>query len=493
MKKYVKQILCMFMAFVMVTSFTGCGNKDTDSEDVEIVYEYEYVSGSNTSDNTDSTSNQESSSGTNSNKNPSSDADSGSNKKPSSDANSNKNPSSNTATNDDKYSHLRGKTVRYATWKDPYLNEDGVAVKSFEEKYGIKVKIDLISQTDYIMILQGMIASGNSPDVYFANGDFPGCLSCIQPLDAMKLDLTDPIWDTEFIELSKVNGKAYLVNTIGNIWNEVDCVYYNKKLLEDNNITTPSEYYAAGKWDFAAMTKVMSDVKALGPEYIGGYLDWECIIGSAGAGYYKWQDGKFVNGIDDNLIRMNEYLAQCVKDGLVHGLFSYNYRDEFINGKCGIAVTNAFGLKKTGYWRDMNTDIIGYTYLPDYDAKTPSVTSGYFKGWGLIKGAKEPEAAGVFLRHYLDVNNYDTSTAFISSEAESFFFKLTSVTGKNKSYMSFMQGTDPILGNRWNLGQIPVQNSPDQISTVIKARNNVIDSDVKTINRYIQQQTAEYN
>ena len=53
---------------------------------------------------------------------------------------------------------LAGTTVTYATWKDPSLNEDGIVVKSFEKKYNMKVKIDLIPQEKYIEILSSRIA-----------------------------------------------------------------------------------------------------------------------------------------------------------------------------------------------------------------------------------------------------------------------------------------------------------------------------------------------
>ena len=167
----------------------------------------------------------------------------------------------------------RGTTVRFATWKDPANGEDGAVVEAFQKKYGINVKIDLIPQNQYSLTIAGNIAAGNSPDIFFDNEFFPSSLSVLQPIDAMKLNLEDPIWDKGTLERSTIQEKTYLVNTVGNIWNEADLVFYNKKLLEDNNITTPAEYYAAGKWTFDAMKRVMMQVKELGSGYVGGYLD----------------------------------------------------------------------------------------------------------------------------------------------------------------------------------------------------------------------------
>ena len=61
----------------------------------------------------------------------------------------------------------RGSTVTYVTWKDPKYNEDGPVVEAFEKEYGIKVKIQLVNQKNYISTIAGNIASGTQGDVIF--------------------------------------------------------------------------------------------------------------------------------------------------------------------------------------------------------------------------------------------------------------------------------------------------------------------------------------
>lgn len=385
----------------------------------------------------------------------------------------------------------RGTTVRYATWKDPDQNEDGIVVKSFQEKYGIKVQIDIIPQDTYTMDIAGKIASGDQPDVYFDTGMFPSSLSVVQPLEAAKLDLTDPIWDPGMLEISTVGGKPYMINTVGNIWNETACVFYNKKLLEDNNITTPEEYYNAGKWTFEAMTKVMSDVASLGPDYIGGYLDLDAMLGCVGASFYQFEDGKFTNGTSDPMLtNVMLYISNSIKNGLVKGIYYVN-RDGFKTGKMGIAVTDAFGLKKTGHWKGMNPSHIGFTYLPDWDANTKAKSTGIFRAWGIIKGAKNPVGAGIFLRYYLDVNNYDTSSAFLSSDAENFFFKLTAGDTKEK-YHDMIIGATQYLGvDRTKYYEI-ASGDPAQVAKEISALKNVVDAEVKKLNDFLNEQANLY-
>ncbi len=405
------------------------------------------------------------------------------------------NSSGGKVTTSSSNSALKGTTVVFATWKNPDTNEDGPVVKGFERKYGIDVKVDLMSQGNYINTILGRIAADNAPDVYFSTADFPSCLVCLQPIDAMKLDLSDSIWDKVILNLSTINGKTYLVNTVGCIWNDIDCVFYNKKIFNDNNITTPEEYYKAGKWTWDTLEKCMTDVKNLGGDYVGGALDSRAMIGSTGAGYFRLQNGAFSNGMDSALTDVNRRLAQWAKDGLVRGynFTGSNYLNEFMEGSVGVAVTNAYGLKKTGYFSKMNPDNIGFTYLPDYSSSQKAVTTGIFRGWGLCRGAKNPEGAGLFLRFYLDVNNYDKNSAFISTEARDFFFKLTSGENtQNKNYY-YDNGVAEAVGKEGSqytsvFKKIP-ENDPNQVAAALQALKNSVDSDIKTVNDLIKKET----
>ena len=171
----------------------------------------------------------------------------------SSEATNNKKPPSkaeaivndNVATKD-----YEGTEITYATWRNPAQYEDGPVVEEFQKKYGIKVNIDLMSETEYTNKVLGRIASGSAPDVYFSTYTFPYCLDALQPIDVAKLNLEESIWDQPLINLATVNGKTYLVDTVGNIWKDQDMVFYNKKIFRDNGWTTPEEYYEAGKWNY---------------------------------------------------------------------------------------------------------------------------------------------------------------------------------------------------------------------------------------------------
>lgn len=380
-----------------------------------------------------------------------------------------------------KYEHLRGTKLKFATWKNPEVDEDGPVIKAFEETYGIDVDIVTVAQNTYIRDIAGKITADDAPDVFFSNGDFPACLSVLQSIDAGKIDLNDSIWDQDFIKAATVDGKVYLLNTVGNIWNEVDCVFYNKNLLENNNITTPQEYLDADKWNLDALKKVMTDVKSLGSDYCGGYILPESLLGISGTQVYNLKDGKFSNGITDKYTRVLQFLAECKTNGLVDGYSNIN-RDEFIDGKVGIAVTNAFGLKKTGYWMNMDPSSIGFVPLPDFDAQTKGAQTSLFRGWGICKGAKNPEAAGLFLRYYLDVNNYDTSSAFISEDAEAFFFQLTALDSANKVHSFYAEAIHSITGDAMGNIVTAASSTPAQVSQILSSYANIVNTNVEKLN-----------
>lgn len=363
----------------------------------------------------------------------------------------------------------RGTSVTYVTWKDPYKNEDGIVVDKFKEKYGIDVKIDLIDEAQYISIIAGSIAAGTQGDVIFVNGTFPGSLTVMQPLDAAQLDLSDPIWDQFAIQSSSIDGHPYLVNTVSNVWSEVDICVYNKNLFESNGITTPAEYYEQGKWTIDAFKKACQDIKALGKDYLGAAVLGDAFLGGCGVGVFGYENGEFKVTVNDKFYDCMSFLAELATEGLINP-----GRGNFADGRTGMAITNCFALKKTGYFSTMNPDHIGATYLPKYDENSDYQISGIYRGWGLIRGSKNPVAAGIFLREYLDVNNYDLDNTFHSDELANFFFQVTNdiTSGKNFYY------TDGLI-NATGIGEKfeqKYEGSPSDVITYIESQLNVMNN-----------------
>ena len=195
----------------------------------------------------------------------------------------------------------RGTTVKYVTWKDPKLNEDGVAVEKFEKDFGITLEPVLIDQGDYVKTIAAAIASDTQGDVFFENGDFPGSLKVMQPLDAAMLDLSAPIWNQALIKASTLDGHPYLVDCISNVWTEVDICVYNKAIFENAGLNTPADYYAAGKWTFDNFRYAAQQVTKLGKDYVGAGLLGEAALGAAGSSFFTYQANQMVVTADLHL------------------------------------------------------------------------------------------------------------------------------------------------------------------------------------------------
>jgi len=374
----------------------------------------------------------------------------------------------------------RGRTVRYATWKDPAANEDGPVVKSFEQKFGIKVQIDIVPQGDYVQRILGMISANNSPDIFFNTMEFPSNIQCLQPLTTAKMNLSDPFWDQTWIEATTFGGEPYCIAPMNNIWGTFDVVTYNKKLFKDNGIPTPDDFVENGTWTFENMKKIMRALKAVKAK--GAYIRADYLAASQGAGFIKYdtKNRKFVSGINDPmLVNVYKYIAECKQEDLLTDSWA-----EFINGKVGMVLWDNFGMKKTGHFQSMPPEWLGYAPYPDYDETHKAKPSGMFRDWGIIKGAKEPVAAGIFLRYYCDSNNYNMSNTFINSEAATEHFQLVN---KKASEISFhvLMGCIPYMGNS---NTYPSMNNiaysaPDQVAALIKGKEADINAAINNIHK----------
>lgn len=381
----------------------------------------------------------------------------------------------------------KGTTVTYCTWRDPEKNEDGTAIKAFEEKYGINVEVELLNENKYVSTIASSIAAGTQGDVFFQNHTFPASLSVMQPLDAAKINYEDPIWRKEIFEASTLDGHAYLVDAVSNIWTEIDICVYNKSLFEDNGITSPEEYYEAGNWTFETFEKACRDIASLGSDYIGGsFTSTETILGAAGCSFFTYKDNQLSVTADSKLYDVMHWLSQLKSEGI----FAQASTSKFAAGKVGVMITDCFALKRSGYFPNMNPEDLAVTYTPKYDANSPQIGSHGVRGWGLIKGAKNPEAAGIFLREYLDVNNYDLEETFHNEDVSDFFFKVTNHDFDERLYY-YTQGVQTANGvtettARWeSVNNSWAHQTPSQIKSYLDSQIPVLNSWCSTANDII--------
>ena len=493
----VKRIIALLLTVAMVFAIAGCGDKDNESTIIEYQDVYVDANGNiidpnnlpsastdatTSDDNTSTESKPTESKPTESKPTESKPTES---KPTESKPTDTSKPSSNGVNPED----YRGKEIVFATTILSVEDESGPVVDSFEKQYGITVKEVLVG--NIINEVGGMIASGQNVDCIRSNGDFPAVMSIMQSLAAAKLDYTDPIWDQNVFKESTYGGEPYLCSTVGNIWNEAVCVLYNKKLLAQANAHTPQEYDAAGKWTWDAFADIARAVNKLDGAY-GCIFDIAQMLGSAGVGIYNYNNGKFENGMKDpRFVEAFTKITSWRKEGFV----TDSGINQFSDGTVGLAVSLGWGLKKNGSNATANWNDIGCYYLPAYDENTPAYSTSFFRGWGIVRGSKEPVAAGLFLRYYLDVNNYDTSSAFIHEEAEKFFFEYTNVD-YDRIHMDYTYGLpgenmDAIAGGfeKWDVWHVSWKD-PAQVATELAKLSDSLDKAIININNHVAKNTG---
>lgn len=384
---------------------------------------------------------------------------------------------------------IKGSTVRFATPIDHWNTEGAVPLENIYKDIGINADIMNVPQAGYVEAIKQKIATHDIPDVFKSNeydGSFPLTLEIAQPIElASTVDLNEPIFDQSIIKRGTIGGHIYLVNTIGSPWSGSNLVYYNKALFEDNGFKTPAEYYEEGNWTWETMKKVMKDVVQLGTDYKGGYVDPEVLGDSAGVSFcmYDYNTNTWSSGVEKKeLTATYQWYADARDEGLLGGGFQ-----SFVQGKCGIVITGVYGLKKTGHFRDMAAENLGCTYLPALEDGSKAYTSSIFRMYGIVAGAPNADAAGYFIRYWLDPDNYDLSDMFMSNEAGNFYYELINNNADNK-YFNFDDCVCNLIGEKGSevFYQKASWATSAQVPTEIAAVKNKVNDAVAKANALMQ-------
>ena len=481
MKKHSIKVLAIFLVFVLTCgSLVGCGKKsteDTDSWTDQVLGEITVEDDSG--DDTATDSGNETSS---------------------------KASVSSSAKID--ISKLKGQTVTMLMWRELNTSEKKV-IDNFTKSTGIKVKYTVVDQKEYMTKVAAEVASKSGLDIcaiqsggqsimsketYASN--FPtGTVSTMQPFfEATKQDPNESVWAKSWMDPYKINNKYYGVAISGG-WHTLSTViYYNKDLFEENGITTPRELWKAGNWNWDTFKESALKISALG-EYYYGYAgrDSYAYMLSAGCDYVSYDGKKFTNSSNDSKLKaawkfseeMMSSGAQFYPDG------SSNFPQLFLEGK--------FGMYGEGSYCMANIGMLGdYAYnINDVDFEIDAVPFPSPKGqqslaihrgnlFGIAKNSKNPVAAGVFLRFWLDPKNaLPFSKTAINNNMRDVFNWINNESTPKKAYLA-----GGVLGyedaeKMGNLTYRLLTQKPDQIDSTIAMFKSFIDTSVNNANKVL--------
>ncbi len=381
----------------------------------------------------------------------------------------------------------KGVTVRYAFWHNMMEDIGGVPMANSKNDIGIDVEMFMVEQGGYVSTLMTKIASGDIPDIFVSNeGDqaFPLTLQIAAPINKVTtMDLNDPKWDKTMLAAATIEGNVYLVNAVASPVASSNLVFYNKRLFEENGFKTPEEYYAEGTWSWDNMLKCAKDVKTLGSDYTGIYIEMDILAGTVGASVvkYDYKSHMFSNGTSDpNLLKAYQWYADAKEQGYLDGSLS-----SFTQGKSAIYVRGVYGLQAKGYFMNMDPDDIGFTYLPGFDQNKGRISS-IFGMHGIVDKAPNANAAGYFLRYYMDYENYDLDNVFLNVDAGNFYYELVNA-GADAKYFNFDAPVATLIGQNANsafYNEIKSVSSAG-IRTALDSISNVVDEAVSEANALV--------
>lgn len=464
-----KRILALILSMLFIFSIAGCGKADTSSDSSESAP----LSTEQNASSDESSASQDNSS---------------TDKTPS--VNQTSNPSKDSSSSDKiDMESLRGKTVHLLMWR-PLRDSESDKIKNFKEETGITVKITETTWTSYTSKIASMVSSGDSPDIAVipdeqnSQGCFPlGAATIFQPVKVTKLDLTDDsFWNIAAMNNYKLKGQHYVLVAYNNFFSNAAVLFYNEDVFKEAGITTPRELWKSGKWNWDTLKSTAAALTAKGHSAFANMHD-NLYMSSQGINWVSYDGNKFKSEIvSEKMIKAWTFNAEMVEAGyqLPESQRS-QIKSKFIAGEVAMLTSNTWFMLKT-------EGLLAAKFSVDaVPAPSPAgqdmLISPAYNLFGIPKGAKQPVAAGVFLKHFLAAESAeDVKSEVINPKMEDTF---RVVTGKGK-----IGGPDYARGiigytNLANLKKLEekIGTTPSsQITSVLQQNKALVDNAVNNVN-----------
>ncbi len=480
MKKFMKRFLSLFLAVLFAFCIVGCKDKKAEDDGSDYEYEYEYVEVPNGKDkNETNTTGNNNDDGNQSN------------------VNDKSNPTNNEQTNNDSkvtvdLEKIKGTKLNVLMWRDLAINEKE-KIDNFQKKYGVTVKITYTTQNMYASKLSSMVTNKQSPDVaVFPSAMFPlGVQSLFQSIDVTGQNLNDSVWNKKAMDNYKIGGKNYCFLSYNNWYTCSAIILYNKDLFNKLGIPTPLEKFKQGNWNWDTMEELSKQVvakgKADGNNYWGLYAQTDYgvddFIGSTGNDFIKKTSNGYESAIlDSKTTSAFTKMTQMLDNGSLEKMGSPG---NFFTGKMAMMVTNIWATLLNGGLGQLNFNA---EYVPFPCAKgQEEVMVEAFNKFGVPKGAKNPVAAGLFIKEFLDPKNTPAYAGYTNCPNSEEMFKY--VTSKDRTYSTAYGAAVLGYSNSKALEQLRSDlwaTSPSQVTTVLNKNNALVSNAVNTVNKKVK-------
>jgi multiple sugar transport system substrate-binding protein len=306
-----------------------------------------------------------------------------------------------------------GGTVTWRSWANPGEAERFKKYSAdYQTKTGTKVTYQVVSG-DYATKLLTQLSGGSAPDAFYVGDTSMAKLiesNVLEPLDTY---LASPDATVKFAD-TYAGLSQWCKSTDGKIYGiPVDCnphaFWFNKKVLAEAGVAQdPGAAFDAGAWNQAAMTDLLTKVKAAGKK--GGTLEsnWFDIcswITTFGGTAFD-ESGKAVFDTDPKAKAALEWLIEQVKNG------NMTYGGSLPKGQGVDALFYAGQLATLGYGRWVLPNLkklkktVDYDIapLPSEDGKTVMPVAIYTAAMSVNAKAKDKDAALRFLGDFVNAD-----------------------------------------------------------------------------------------
>jgi len=301
---------------------------------------------------------------------------------------------------------ITNKILKNYSWREPGPTTENAkrpsSVKLMKDKFGVTIQTMIVSQENFWDTLAATVASGNGPDMvelpYW--NFYPNAITSDLILPAEDyIDFSTKLWADmiKIIDKYKWNNKIYVGFNGADIggW-----FFYNKKMFKDKGIPTPRSYYEKDQWTWKVFKELaikMTEKDDKGKTIVYGACSDLSLMSSTGLDLVEY-DRK--SGYKFNLrnskysTMMNMFYDLGEKGekaiGSVPPSDIQNGKLAMLISKSWIAFNEANQLRLNG-----NLD---WLPIPKMDDATPYYNYvDVYPSYGIVKGAKNPQAAAEFV------------------------------------------------------------------------------------------------
>lgn len=312
---------------------------------------------------------------------------------------------------------LKGSTIKYFMWYDGTKETEGPVMKAFELEGGIKVEVEVGSNSTFQTELAAKIATNQSPDVVRMYDSGISNIKLLQPLENTGYDFSGSEWDQRLMKDYTVNGKCYGTNLKNTVYFDANVLWYNSQTLMDLGVEDPYTSWKKGEWTWDALWDICRDFVNQGGSYGACLNPVNAISLAYGVNFIDWDGEKYVNSVADPdrkaklITAWTDSITKKQEKLITNNTWLIS---DFEAGRSAFFSTSiSAGFVKRSYFERFKEmgELRCVPFPASYTGDNMILMSEY-SAWGIPQGASNKEAVPYFLKYMLNADNYDLESSF---------------------------------------------------------------------------------